>query len=184
MHRTFFGSFVVFLLVKPIQLLSLFEDKFLYQIISRITLSSLFVIAYYRLIGAINKLHGSLVSKCMTLVSLSQFHFIFYSSRTLPNTFALILVILVYSAWLRQKWNTLIGLIAFTVLVVRFETILLFGFIFLFEVFYTGNLSIYKILKVGIPIGFVCLIFTILFDSYMWNKWIWPEGISNCVVLV
>jgi len=168
---------VICLLVKPFQLLNLFEDKIVYQILSRVLLSTLFTCSYYCLSEAISKFHGHSVSKWVTLLTVSQFHFIFYSSRTLPNTFALILVIAIFSTWIKRKWTQMIFFIAFTVLVIRFETILLFFWILSYEVFYTHQLKIFHVFKVGIPSGLLCLLFTILFDSYMWSKWIWPEGL-------
>lgn len=175
-HRTFFGSFVLAFLVKPLQLLNLFPNKFVYQILSRVCLAGIVTVAYHRLNKAISKCHGASVSQWVTWLTLSQFHFLFYSSRTLPNTFALISVMLVYSAWLTKRWSQMISLIAFTVVVLRFETILLFGCILLVEVFYTRQLTILKTLKVGIPSGLLSLAFTIGFDSYIWGKWMWPEG--------
>lgn len=175
-HRTFFGPFVIAFLTKPLQLLNILPNKFFYQVLSRACLAGIFTYAYHQLNKAIAKAHGTSVSQWVTWLTLSQFHFLFYSSRTLPNTFALISVMLVYSAWLTKRWSQMISLIAFTVVVLRFETILLFGCILLVEVFYTRQLSILKVLKVGIPSGLLSLAFTVGFDSFMWGKWMWPEG--------
>lgn len=175
-HRTFFGPFVIAFLTKPLQLLNILPNKFFYQVLSRICLAGIFTYAYHQLNKEIAKVHGTSVSQWVTWLTLSQFHFLFYSSRTLPNTFALISVMLVYSAWLTKRWSQMISLIAFTVVVLRFETILLFGCILLVEVFYTRQLSVLKTLKVGIPSGLLSLAFTIGFDSFMWGKWMWPEG--------
>ncbi len=176
MHRTFFGPFVIAFLTKPLQLLNILPNKFFYQVLSRICLAGIFTYAYHQLNKEIAKVHGTSVSQWVTWLTLSQFHFLFYSSRTLPNTFALISVMLVYSAWLTKRWSQMISLIAFTVVVLRFETILLFGCILLVEVFYTRQLSVLKTLKVGIPSGLLSLAFTVGFDSFMWGKWMWPEG--------
>lgn len=178
-HRTFFGSAILALLTKPFQMLGLFEDKFTYQLISRAWLAVLFTFAFSRLSRAIAKSNGPKVSLWMAALTLSQFHLLFYASRTLPNTFALIAVLLVYAAWTTRRWTEMIRLIAFTVVVLRFETILLFGCILLCEVLYTRQLSVVQILQVGVPAGLGSLAFTIAFDSYLWGRWIWPEGKSG-----
>ncbi|KAI2807665.1 dolichyl-P-Man:Man(7)GlcNAc(2)-PP-dolichol alpha-1,6-mannosyltransferase [Blomia tropicalis] len=175
-RRTFISPFIISLIAYPFKLLNLFEDKFYYQILVRICLVTLFVYSYKKFHRAISIVFGSYVSKWLTLISLTQFHYLFYASRTLPNTFALICVQLIYSTWLLEQWNQFIILIAFTVLVIRFETIILFGCIILYEIFYTRKLSITRLLTIGIPSGILWLIITVPFDSYMWNRWTWPEG--------
>jgi len=39
----------------------------------------------------VGKVFGARISSVLALVSLTQFHFLFYASRTLPNTFAVAL---------------------------------------------------------------------------------------------
>lgn len=175
-HRTFIGPFLVFILAKPVHLLNLFQNKFLYQIIARACLSACFSFSYYTFIDAITKYKGLLSGQLITLLTIGQFHTLFYSSRTLPNTFSLIFVLLVYSSWFQKNWNRFLILVAFTVLVMRFETIILFGCIILYEVFYNKNLTLTTVLKTGIPSGIVCLATSVGFDSVFWGKWIWPEG--------
>lgn len=85
-------------------------------------------------------------------------------------------MLLAYAAWIEHRFTKLLLLTAFTVLVVRFETIILFGCILAIEVFYTRQLKLWTVLLVGIPSGILSLLTTVVFDSYMWNKLVWPEG--------
>ncbi|KPM11464.1 Dol-P-Man:Man(7)GlcNAc(2)-PP-Dol alpha-1,6-mannosyltransferase-like protein [Sarcoptes scabiei] len=177
-HRTFLTSFVVAVLTK---LLGLFvaDDKFQYQLISRGCLAFLFSYTFSCFIRSLNKTLGTRIGILTTLLTITQFHLIFYSSRMLPNTFALILVLLAYSKWIEQDWRSFLFLFAFTVVVVRFETIILFGCICFVEIFLTKNLTLKQVFQYGIPSGLFSLSVTILFDSYIWNRWIWPEGEQN-----
>jgi hypothetical protein len=46
----------------------------------------------------------------------------------------------------------------------------------LYEVFCTKQLSLWKILKIGVPSGIFALILTISIDSLIWGRLVWPEG--------
>ena len=142
---------------------------------SRIILQFCFVYSYSQFIKSVSLVHGKHISKWITLLFVSQFHFLFYSSRTLPNIFALIPVLFAYSDWIERRWSRLIPNIAFTVIVIRFETIILFGCILSTEL-YHRRISLFNILKLGIPAGSVSLLITVVFDSVVWGKWLWPEG--------
>lgn len=150
--------------------------KFELQIISRITLSILVMGSFSMFGGAIQRKFGSTTRRALSVLTLTQFHFLFYSSRCLPNTFALVTVLLALTYWLDKKWREFIIAVAFTVVVIRADTVLLFGWIILYEVFLTKQLNILYLFKIGIPSGLLSLVFTVLFDSYMWGHWTWPEG--------
>lgn len=62
---------------------------FTLQITVRLILAAVVTIAWTKLKRVITKLYGSNVSFWFSLITLTQFHFIFYMSRTLPNTMAL-----------------------------------------------------------------------------------------------
>nr|XP_027200993.1 probable Dol-P-Man:Man(7)GlcNAc(2)-PP-Dol alpha-1,6-mannosyltransferase [Dermatophagoides pteronyssinus] len=182
-HRTFITNFIIAIITKPFYWLfqTIIDlDKFFAQIFIRLSLLFCFTFAFKRFIHSTTtttsyRHHNSSIW-WLTLLTITQFHLIFYSSRTLPNTFALILMLFAYDYWNHQQWSMFIFLFAFTVIVVRFETIILFSIICLIECFYTRRLSLINIFIYGIPSGCFSLLLTILFDSFMWNKWIWPEG--------
>jgi alpha-1,6-mannosyltransferase len=105
-----------------------------------------------------------------------QFHFLFYASRTLPNTFALTMVLLAYRYWiLGQHWKFLC-LSGLAILVFRTELSLLLGLMLLGELL-SGRLSLYTTVKMCLPAGAAILALTVVVDSFFWQYWLWPEGV-------
>lgn len=175
--RTFIGPFVVAVLTMPWTFAPYIgDDKFYMQMISRINLALLVIAGFNSYANAIGRKYGSTTRRALIVLTLTQFHFVYYLSRPLPNTFALALTLLAISKWILRQFNYFIFLIAVTVIIFRAETCMLFGWVLLLEVFVTKELSVWRVLKVGIPSGLLALAATVLFDSFMWGRWLWPEG--------
>ncbi len=175
-HRTFLGPFLIAMITKPFSYLFQSEDKFYVQIQSRVVLSLVVMYSFSQFGRSIQLRYGSTTRRALSVLTLTQFHFLFYSSRCLPNTFALIAVMIACGKWLEKRWSQFIFLVAFTVLVLRVETIILFSWIIIYELIITRDLKFWHLIKVGIPSGLISLVITIAFDSYIWGKLIWPEG--------
>lgn len=62
---------------------------FFYCVSVRLTLATCVVLSWCKLQRAVQRMVGSLFSVWFTLITITQFHFMFYMSRTLPNVFAL-----------------------------------------------------------------------------------------------
>lgn len=58
-------------------------------------------------------------AESFTLLYLVQFHTVFYSSRPLPNTFALVLTNLAYAFWMQRKWHWTIMYLAIASIIFR-----------------------------------------------------------------
>lgn len=89
--RTFIGPLVISALASPIAYAfnSLEIYKFWTQYIVRLTLVCCVVLAWSKLQRTVQRRIGTTFSIWYTLITISQFHFMFYISRTLPNIFAL-----------------------------------------------------------------------------------------------
>lgn len=175
-HRTFVGPFAVSLLARPLSTWFHTDDKFYVQVLSRAVLLLAVMYAFSVFGRAIESRYGPTTRRALSVLTLTQFHFLFYASRCLPNTFALIAVMLALAMWLERKWNKYIAAVAFTVVVLRAETVILFAWVTAHEVLVTRQLSVMRLLRVGVPAGVAALGFTVLFDSYMWGRPVWPEG--------
>lgn len=184
-HRTFLNSFVLSVAAFPISLVLGAQHKALMQSVVRALLAGLIAWSYARLTKSVGRhmSQGRRITNWMTLIVITQFHYLFYSSRTLPNTFALVLVQLILAAWIEKDFSAMITMIAFCVLVIRFETIILFGLLFAYEVFLTRRLSLLRMLKIGIPAGIVALLMSFPFDSWLWGYFVWPEGKHKTMIL-
>ena len=94
--RTFLAPCLVSFLSWPLTTLSRLTglSKFCQQYIARGVLGVLVVWAFSVYRSAVRERFGLTVSLFLSLMTLSQFHFLFYSSRPLPNTMALVPVLL------------------------------------------------------------------------------------------
>lgn len=175
--RSFIGPFVVALLTLPWSFAPYFnDDKFYVQVISRINLALLVIVGFNAFANAVGKKYGSTTRRALIVLTLTQFHFVYYLSRPLPNTFALGITLFALSKWMLRQLDAFIFLIAVTVIIFRAETCILFGWILLYELIVTKDLTVWRILKVGIPSGLIAVSITVSFDSWMWGRWTWPEG--------
>lgn len=175
--RTFIGPVVVSVIAAPAVFLCrlIGLEKIVSLFLVRFTLAFLVTLAYRRFTSSVQRLFGDVTGIWLVLLQSSQFHLIFYMSRPLPNTFALILVLLCLSFWLDQDHFKLTVTVALVVLVFRVELASLLGVILLMELG-SRRLSLVNLLKWGIPSGLAVLSTTILVDSFFWQRWVWPEG--------
>ncbi|XP_064106738.1 probable Dol-P-Man:Man(7)GlcNAc(2)-PP-Dol alpha-1,6-mannosyltransferase [Macrobrachium nipponense] len=175
--RTFVGPIVVSSVAYPfvgiIKMLGL--SKFFAQYIVRGVLGLLVILAWRQFRKQIQDAFGPHVTLWFTLITVSQFHFMYYLSRPLPNTFALSVALLAFSYWLEQRHGSMIWACGIAVLIFRSELCILLGPMLLADLS-TRKLSTVPFLKYAIPAGFICLATTIAVDSLFWGRLLWPEG--------
>lgn len=188
--RTFIGALVVGLIVKIIKFLiscgllldNLIEEEesdltlqFVLQILARFILASGVVITLTCVTRALHQRYGLGFRICFLMNIISQFHYLYYAGRFLPNTFAAILANLVFASWIKRHYSKSIIYIAFCVVIFRFDTAIFFGMLLIDAVFIKRQLALGRVLAVGIPAGLVALCSSFIVDSVFWTRPVWPE---------
>lgn len=199
--RTFLGPAYLALwsspalaLVKHLQL-----PKIFLQLAVRGVLAALVCSALWRMKARVAQRLGERTALALTLLVCCTPHFLFYASRTLPNVFALYLVLNGYAEWMylpqQQPVWSFVGMlwpqggqilfswplaraITFFVLAViwfRCDMLVLLGPVALSWLI-MGKANMLQLLVLGGIIGVVALTITVGFDSWMWQRWLWPEG--------
>jgi len=108
--------------------------KFVSQYIVRGILGLLVCLSFVAFRRAVQQKLGTAISTFLILITVSQFHFLFYASRPLPNTFALILALLAFRYWLMQQHGPFIWVSGAAVIIFRSELSILLGIILLLEI--------------------------------------------------
>lgn len=134
--------------------------------------------------------HGPTTARLYTLLQLTQFHIPYYASRTLPNTFALVLTTLANAAFLPGGHPSVgIALLAVTAVVFRAEVALLLAF-YATHLLLTRRIRPAALLVAGAVGGIAGLAATLAVDSFFWQssppifstpglgrwQWLWPEA--------
>nr|SVE81262.1 EOG090X04MD [Daphnia magna] len=175
--RTFLGPLVVSVIAAPFvavsRVLEFPKDVSLYLV--RFALGALVLWPLLKLQKRIKGTLGKGTSDWFVLVTVSQFHFLFYLSRPLPNTMALPLVLFAYYYWLGQQHGKFIACSAAAILIFRGELAILLGLILLGELL-TRRLSLSKTVFIAVPFGLLFLFLTVFVDSFFWQRLLWPEG--------
>ncbi|KAL5109969.1 putative Dol-P-Man:Man 7 GlcNAc 2 PP-Dol alpha-16-mannosyltransferase [Taenia crassiceps] len=118
----------------------------------------------------------SLLGLRFLLITYTQFHLAFYSTRTLPNIFALVTTTYALAFLLRGSDCPFIVLSGFGILVFRSELVLFYGPLLVFGLYYNFIKLRPTLILTGFITAAVSLTLTVVFDSYFWQRWLWPEG--------
>ncbi|PSS16965.1 glycosyltransferase family 22 protein [Amorphotheca resinae ATCC 22711] len=178
--RTFVGALLLAALSKPILLLTGSEDSIQHaQVIVRAVLGLLNAAALLRYKTGLDKAFGKNVGRWYILLQASQFHVIYYASRTLPNMFAFALTTLALREFLpitgeRRQSNLGIFLLVLAGVIFRSEIALLL-FTQLAFLLVQSRVSLQSIIPTGLISALVALAISIPVDSYFWQRPIWPE---------
>ena len=181
--RSFVGSFLLAsvcqLVTYPLQLCDVILSPMTIQFLARLILGSCHVACIARFAYAIDQSlefrHVPYTGGCMLLVSAVQFHVPYYSTRTLPNSFALTLVTLAYSYWIEKRCYSCCVWLLITVLIFRCDVAILLCTVGLMCLWYR-QISLLKSIRIGIFTTVLTLTLCIPFDSMLWKRLVWAEG--------
>ncbi|CAO3649588.1 unnamed protein product [Cunninghamella blakesleeana] len=167
---------------------------FIEQYIVRLVLGSCVYIGILKFGNSLTTLYGSKTTELFFLLNACQFHLIFWSSRTLPNMFALPLVLFGLSHWIQRrtalgthqpyhlKW--MIYYFSIAGIIFRFECGILLVILLIYELCLHHHLpSLFSFLKNNIisPLIISCvsnLILTLLIDSWFWQPLLMSSSIT------
>lgn len=175
--RTFIGPIIISVLSSPVVLIIhiLGLSKFWAQYVVRAALGLCVLGAFRILQKTIQSEFGQQFTKWFVAIVVSQYHFMFYLSRPLPNIMALPLVLLALHSWIRQNHVNFITFSAAAIIIFRAELALFLGILLLSDLIFQ-KISPLRVIQIGAPAGLIFLSLSVLVDSIFWNRFLWPEG--------
>ncbi|KAG4437448.1 hypothetical protein IFR05_007053 [Cadophora sp. M221] len=154
------------------------------QLIVRGLLGLFNAVILYNYASGLRKAFGRDVGRWYILFQASQFHVLFYASRTLPNMFAFGLTTLAFKQFLpvpgrdaaaiQMKQQYGIFLFVLSGVIFRSEIALLL-FAQLSVLLLQSQISLQPTITAGILSAIVALGISVPIDSFFWQKPIWPE---------
>ncbi|GAB1609804.1 probable Dol-P-Man:Man(7)GlcNAc(2)-PP-Dol alpha-1,6-mannosyltransferase [Argonauta hians] len=175
--RSFIGPLLISLISAPFVFLAhlLGLNKLFMQHVVRYCLGLYILWSFRKFQEAVRTQFGSNTKFWLYLLTMTQFHFIFYMTRPLPNIMALGFVLLALHSWLLGKHTTFLWFSGIAIIIFRSDVCMLLGIYLLMDLI-TGKLCLKKAFVTIIFAGGIILGATVLIDSFFWQRWLWPEA--------
>ncbi|KAF3445600.1 hypothetical protein FNV43_RR10776 [Rhamnella rubrinervis] len=174
--RTFLGALLVSSLASPVIFaMNLLQLPKIYGLVAvRLALGCIILstLRFFRL--QVRHKFGHQVEHSFVILTAFQFHLLFYCTRPLPNILALGAVNLAFGYWLKGKFYAALNCLIFATVIFRCDILLLLCSLGL-ELLLTKSISIWETLKYCFWFALLCIGLTILVDSIMWKRLLWPE---------
>ncbi|CAN0499885.1 unnamed protein product, partial [Laminaria digitata] len=139
------------------------------QVAARLTLGLLCWLCFRRFNSAVAVKFGEAAGACVAVVCSLQFHLPFYLSRTLPNVFALCVVLLALGAWLREKIPRALGLLTLATVVFRCDVVVLLAPLTL-QLLLTRRVGPIGVVSSGLKWAVPSVLLSVAVDSAMWAR--------------
>nr|GEX26138.1 dol-P-Man:Man(7)GlcNAc(2)-PP-Dol alpha-1,6-mannosyltransferase isoform X1 [Tanacetum cinerariifolium] len=174
--RTFIGALLVSVLASPmVFVINLLHLPKIYSLLAVRLALGFFILATLRFLRVqIRRKFGDLVEAFFVILVAVQFHLLFYCTRPLPNILALGLVNLSYGYWLKGSFYATLRCLIFATIVFRCDMLLLLCPIGL-ELLLTKSIPLWEAIKCCVGAVIFSIGLTLLVDSIMWQKLLWPE---------
>ncbi|KAM3369052.1 hypothetical protein ACQJBY_017124 [Aegilops geniculata] len=174
--RTFIGALVIAILSSPaVLIMRVFHVPKIYSLLAVRLVLGCVILTTLRLFRVeVRRKFGRHVEAFFVLLTAIQFHVLFYSTRPLPNILALALVNLAYSFWFKGNYLRTLQALIIAAVVFRCDMILLLGTIGV-ALLLSRSFSLMEAVKCCISTALLCIGFTVLVDSIMWQRILWPE---------
>ncbi|KAJ7961976.1 Mannosyltransferase [Quillaja saponaria] len=174
--RTFIGALLVSVSASPFVLAMrlLHMPKIYGLLVVRMGLGCIILYTLKFLRHQIRIKFGHQVEAFFVILTAVQFHLLFYCTRPLPNILALGLVNLAYGYWFKGHFYAALNSVIFATIIFRCDMLLLLGPLGL-QLLLTKSVSLWNAIKSCITIGLLSIGLTILVDSIMWKRLLWPE---------
>jgi alpha-1,6-mannosyltransferase len=181
--RTFLGALVMTLMSYPVQILNetflplVGNVPFLPSSVYRLSLGVMVWLSfcYFRRGIHISNKFSSRTGAIFSVLLAMQFHIPYYASRTLPNTFALAIVMVAYGLWFRNKPIKCLYCIGVATVLFRCDMLVLLAPMAM-QMLVFEQVPLVSTFFSGVAVCVLTLILSVLVDSYFWMRLLWPEG--------
>ena len=148
--------------------------KLVAQLAARVLLGCANVAGLAAVRRATRRQFGAIAGKAFVLLACCQFHGLFYASRTLPNSFATVLVSFACAAWIDGRVKLCLRLLTVATVVFRAELLLLL-FPLILSMLWRRQIGLAPLVLLGLTTGAAALVATVAVDSVLWRRLLWPE---------
>ncbi|OAY81148.1 Dol-P-Man:Man(7)GlcNAc(2)-PP-Dol alpha-1,6-mannosyltransferase, partial [Ananas comosus] len=174
--RTFIGAFLVSIIASPVvAVIHYLHVPKIYSLLAvRLALGFIVLLTLRLFRLQVKRKFGYRVEAFFGIMTALQFHLLFYSTRPLPNILAFCLVNLAYSFWFKGDSLATLKCLTVPTVVFRCDTMLLFGPIGI-ELLLSKSVSLLEAIKCCVITALLCIGISVLVDSIMWQRILWPE---------
>ena len=85
-----------------------------------------------------------------------------------------LLALITFSYWIEKRWQRFVYLSTWNMIVFRCELVIMYLPIFLYEM-WKRHLKFKSTFLWVLQASIISLLATVLFDSWFWKRWLWPE---------